>query len=94
MVEVEALSITADECVTALPRSPSGRYRRTLARPYALVGKTAGRASAALERGRSSSPCAQLSGGPGRQALTHTPNTLTLAAPDSTPPAAFVQCQW
>jgi hypothetical protein len=51
LVEVEALAITADECVTALPSFPSGKYKRTLARLYVLVGKTAGRASVALERG-------------------------------------------
>jgi hypothetical protein len=51
LVEVEALAITADEAVTMLPPSPSGKYKRTLARLYTLVGKTAGRASAALERG-------------------------------------------
>ena len=52
LVEVEALAlaITADEAVTALP-SPSGKYRRTLARLYTLVGKTSGRAQVALERG-------------------------------------------
>lgn len=50
LVEVEALAITADECVTMLPPVPSGRYRRTLARLYTLVGKTAGRANVALER--------------------------------------------
>ena len=51
LVEVEALAITADECVTMLPPFPSGRHKRTLNRLYTLVGKTAGRASAALERG-------------------------------------------
>jgi hypothetical protein len=50
LVEVEALAITADEAVTALP-SPSGKYRRTLARLYTLVNKTSGRAQVALERG-------------------------------------------
>jgi len=50
LVEVEALAITADEAVTALP-SPSGKYRQTLARLYTLVGKTSGRAQGALERG-------------------------------------------
>lgn len=34
-----------------LPSTPSGKYKRILARLYTLVGKTAGRASAALERG-------------------------------------------
>jgi len=51
LVEVEALAITADECVTSLPPAPAGKYKRTLARLYTLVGKTAGRATAALERG-------------------------------------------
>ena len=51
LVEVEALAITADEAVTQLPPRPSGKYGRTMARLYTLVGKTAGRASAALERG-------------------------------------------
>jgi len=51
LVEVKALAITADECVTSLPPRPSGKYGRTMARLYTLVGKTAGRASAALERG-------------------------------------------
>jgi hypothetical protein len=51
LVEVEALAITADECVTMLPPFPLGKHKRTLARLYTLVGKTAGRASATLERG-------------------------------------------
>jgi hypothetical protein len=51
LVEVEALAITADECVTALPSIPTGKYKRTLARLYTLVGKTSSRACAALERG-------------------------------------------
>jgi hypothetical protein len=51
LVEVEALAITADECVTSLPPAPSGKYKRTMVRLYTLVGKTAGRVSAALERG-------------------------------------------
>ena len=51
LVEVEALAITADEAVTMLPSRPRGKYGRTMARLYTLVGKTAGRASAALERG-------------------------------------------
>jgi hypothetical protein len=50
LVEVEALAITADECVTSLPPRPQGKYGRTLARLYTLVGKTAGQASIALER--------------------------------------------
>jgi hypothetical protein len=51
LVEVEALAITADECVTALPPFPTGKYGRTTARLYTLVGKTAERATLALERG-------------------------------------------
>ena len=51
MVEVEALAITADEAVTQLPPKPSGKYGRTMARLYTLVGKTAGMASVALGRG-------------------------------------------
>lgn len=51
LVEVEALAITADEAVTALPPRPSGRYARTTARLYTLVGALAGRTTATLERG-------------------------------------------
>ena len=59
LVEVEALAVTADEAVTVtadeavtnLPPRPRGRYGRTLARLYTLVGKTSGRAQGALERG-------------------------------------------
>jgi hypothetical protein len=51
IVEVEALAIAADECVTNLPPFPTGKYKRTLARLYSLVGKTSGRAQGALERG-------------------------------------------
>ena len=51
LVEVEALAVTADEAVTNLPPSPRGKYGRTLARLYTLVGKTSGRAQGALERG-------------------------------------------
>ena len=50
LVEVEALAVTADEAVTQLPPFPSGKYKRTLARLYTLVGKTSGRAQGALER--------------------------------------------
>ena len=50
LVEVEALAITADEAVTNLPARPRGRYGKTLARLYTLVGKTSGRAQGALER--------------------------------------------
>ena len=51
LVEVEALAVTADEAVTQLPPRPRGKYGRTLARLYTLVGKTSGRAQGALERG-------------------------------------------
>jgi hypothetical protein len=51
LVEVEALAVTADEAVTGLPPRPRGKYGRTLARLYTLVGKTSGRAQGALERG-------------------------------------------
>jgi hypothetical protein len=51
LVEVEALAITADEAVTMLPAAPSGKYKRTMARLYTLVGKTSSKANAALERG-------------------------------------------
>jgi hypothetical protein len=37
--------------VTNLPPRPRGKYGRTLARLYTLVGKTSGRAQGALERG-------------------------------------------
>lgn len=50
LVEVEALAVTADEAVSNLPPRPRGRYGRTLARLYTLVGKTSGRAQGALER--------------------------------------------
>jgi hypothetical protein len=50
LVEVEALAVTADEAVTNLPVRPRGRYARTLARLYTLVGKTSGRAQGVLER--------------------------------------------
>jgi hypothetical protein len=51
LVEVEALAVTADEAVTQLPPRPRGKYGKTLARLYTLVGKTSGRAQGALERG-------------------------------------------
>jgi len=51
LVELEALAITADEAVNNLPAGPTGRYKRTLARLYSLVGQTAGRATAVLELG-------------------------------------------
>src|SRR3954470_10732425 len=50
LVELEGIAITADECVTALPVFPSGRYRRTMRRLYVLVSATAGHASEVLER--------------------------------------------
>ncbi len=34
-----------------LPPGPSGRHKRTLARLYTLVGRTAGQANAVLELG-------------------------------------------
>ena len=43
--------MTADKAVTNLPPRPRGRYGKTLARLYTLVGKTSGRAQGALERG-------------------------------------------
>ena len=42
LVEVEALAVTADEAVTNLPPRPRGKYGKTLARLYTLVGKTSG----------------------------------------------------
>jgi hypothetical protein len=51
LVELEALAITADEAVTNLPVTPTGRHKRTVARLYALVGRTAGQATAVLELG-------------------------------------------
>ena len=50
LVEVEALAVTADEAVTNLPTRPRGKYGKTLARLYTLVGKTSGRAQGVLER--------------------------------------------
>jgi hypothetical protein len=43
--------VTAEEAATQLPPRPPGKYGRTLARLYTLVGKTSGRAQGALERG-------------------------------------------
>lgn len=37
--------------VTMLPAGPTGKYKRTLARLYSLVGRTAGHATAVLELG-------------------------------------------
>jgi hypothetical protein len=51
LVEIEALAVASDECVTMLPPSPSGKHRQTMARLFTLVGKTASRAYDALERG-------------------------------------------
>ena len=50
LVELEGIAVTADECVTALPVFPSGKYKRTMRRLYVLVSATAGRASEVLER--------------------------------------------
>jgi hypothetical protein len=51
LVELEALAIGADEAVTNLPVTPTGRHKRTIARLYSLVGQTSGRATAVLELG-------------------------------------------
>lgn len=52
LVEIEALAVTADEAVTMLPPNPTGKkHKQTVARLYSLVGKTASRVFAALERG-------------------------------------------
>jgi hypothetical protein len=51
LVELEALAMTADEAVTMLPAGPTGRHKRTVARLYSLVGRTAGQASSVLELG-------------------------------------------
>lgn len=51
LVEVEALAISTDECVTNLPPRPRGKYAKTMARLFTLVGKTSARAQSALERG-------------------------------------------
>lgn len=51
LVEIEALAVTADEAVTNLPVTPTGKYKRTLKRLYTLVGKTSERAQGVLERG-------------------------------------------
>jgi hypothetical protein len=51
LVEIEGLAVTADEACTPRPPRPPGKYGRILARLYALVGKTSGRAQGALERG-------------------------------------------
>jgi hypothetical protein len=48
---VASSTITADEAVNNLPAGPTGRYKRTLARLYSLVGQTAGRATTVLELG-------------------------------------------
>lgn len=52
LVELEGIAVTADECTTMLPviLAPSGKHERTMKRLYKLVGATAGRASAVLER--------------------------------------------
>lgn len=51
LVEIEALSVTSDECVTMLPVTPTGKHKRTLKRLYTLVSKTSERAQGVLERG-------------------------------------------
>jgi hypothetical protein len=51
LVELEALAIGADEAVTNLPVSTTGRHKRTIARLYSLVSSTATQASAVLEMG-------------------------------------------
>lgn len=51
LVEIEALAVTADEAVTNLPVTPTGKYKRTLKRLYTLVSKTSERAQGVLERG-------------------------------------------
>ena len=51
LVEIEALAVTADEAVTNLPVTPTGKHKRTLKRLYTLVGKTSERAQGVLERG-------------------------------------------
>ena len=47
-MDVEALAHAAGEAVTLLPSTSSGKQRRTFARLYALVTKTASEAIAAL----------------------------------------------
>jgi hypothetical protein len=39
LVELEDIAITADECVTALPVIPRGKYQRTTKRLYLLVAR-------------------------------------------------------
>ncbi len=51
LVELEALAIGADEAVTNLPVTPTGRHTRTIARLYSLVGSTSSQATAVLEMG-------------------------------------------
>jgi hypothetical protein len=48
LVEVEALAHAAGEAVTLLPPASSPKTKRSFARLYALVTKTANEASAAL----------------------------------------------
>jgi len=50
LVEIEALAVTADEAVTNLPVTPTGKHKRTLKRLYTLVSKTSERAQGVLER--------------------------------------------
>lgn len=65
LVELEGIAVTADEAVTMLPviLFPKGKHKRTMKRLYTLVGATAGRASAVLER--SEDTLAQLAAPPG-----------------------------
>jgi hypothetical protein len=70
LVELEALAVTADEAVTMLPAGPTGRYKRTLARLYSLVGRTAGQANATLGL-KSWSPCTRRSSPESARALSH-----------------------
>jgi hypothetical protein len=51
LVEIEALAVTADEAVTNLPVTPTGKHKRTLKRLYTLVSKTSERAQGVLQRG-------------------------------------------
>jgi hypothetical protein len=48
LVEVEALAHAAGEAVARLPSTSSAKLRRIFARLYALVGRTAEQADAAL----------------------------------------------
>ena len=86
LVEVEALAVTADEAVTELPPRPRGKYGRTLARLYTLLGKTSGRTQGALERGRGAGRHARgPAGGTGPQALAGAAGALTCYGPNAAP---------